>query len=132
MSGLRCYRLQSNSDRRGHSFHLPQSVFEFMGSIHEMHFVTIEPGGVRGNHYHRGRKEFMLVYFDGAWELAWCRPGAQDISVQEFSDSGGVIVEIAPEIVHAVKNKGMSTMHLVSCSDAPYISSDTVRVVILE
>jgi dTDP-4-dehydrorhamnose 3,5-epimerase-like enzyme len=132
MTELRFQRLESASDRRGDSYHIPQSVFEFMGGIEEMHFVTIEPGCVRGNHYHRGRKETMFVYYDGDWVLAWRRPGAKDISVQEFSDRGGVIVEIAPEIVHAVKNKGVNTIHLLSCSDASYTPSDTERVVILE
>ena len=132
MTKLRFHYLESASDRRGDSFHIPESVFKFMGDIDEMHFVTIEPGGVRGNHYHWGRKEFMFVYYDGAWVLAWRHRDAQEISIQEFSGRGGVIVEIASEIVHAVKNKGENTMHLLSCSNAPYIASDTERVVILE
>ena len=131
MTELRIQRLEGASDRRGDSFHIPQSVFEFMGSIKEMHFVTIEPGCVRGNHYHLGRKEFMFLYYDGPWLLAWCHSDAEDIAIQEFDGLGGVIVEIMPEIVHAVKNKGQNTMHLLSCSDTPYTAADTHRVAIL-
>lgn len=132
MNGVRYQRLENASDRRGDSFHIPQSVFGFIGAVQEMHFVTIEPGAVRGNHYHRGRKEFMFVHHDGPWLLAWSNPQAQDTSIQEFDGEGGVIVEISSEIVHAVKNQGANTLHVVSCSDAPYDAVDTERVVILE
>ena len=132
MTALRIHRLKSAADLRGDSFHIPQDIFEFIGSINEMHFVTIEPGGVRGNHCHRGRKEFMFIYYDGDWVLAWRHRTAQDVSIQEIAGGGGYVVEIASDIVHAVKNKGTNTLYLVSCSDAPYTPADTERIVILE
>ena len=132
MTVLRFQRLESASDPRGDSFRIPQGVLAFMGGINEMHFVTIEPGEVRGNHCHRGRKEFMFVYYGGDWMLAWRHRQVQDISTQEFTGGGGYVVEIAPDVVHAVKNTGNNTLYLLSCSDAPYTPADTERIVILE
>lgn len=132
MSGFRYQLMKGVADCRGDSFHIPQSVLAFLGNIKEMHFVTIEPGSVRGNHYHKGRKEFMFVNFDGPWSLAWSNTDDQELSTQEFDGRGGVIIEIPGEIVHAVKNTGVKRLYIVSCSDAPYAVADTERKVILE
>ncbi len=130
--GINIHWLKSARDERGDSFHVPDEIFDFLGGVSEMHFVTLVPGAVRGNHYHIGRKEFIFAYFTSPWRLAWRSKDEHTITTREFSGEGGVIVSIDSAVVHAVKNTGDTTLYLVSCSDAPYTAADTVRESILE
>ncbi len=132
MNSLEVYPLKVGSDSRGDSFFVPTSVFHYIGTIHEMHYVTIEPGKVRGNHYHRGRKEFVILIFHGTWKLAWRSLGTGSVNTRDFNGRGGVILQIDSEVVHAIKNTGDSPLHLVSCSNARSTLADTSWEVILE
>ena len=132
MSLLQILSLEGASDPRGDSFNVPNGAFHYIGSINEMHYVTIAPGSVRGNHYHRGRKEIILLVFDGSWKLAWRSPNTESVTIQEFDGKGGKILLIDPGVVHAIKNTGDGPLQLVSCSNLPSTPTDTERVVLLK
>ena len=127
---IRC--LKGSSDARGESFYLPKEVFDYLGSINEMHYVTIKPGAVRGNHYHRDRREVMFLYYADQWEFAWRRVDNPLVDKQIFAGSGGVIIKIDPCVVHAVKNTGNQLLRVICCSNRQLSSDQTEREIILE
>ena len=132
MNSLEVYSLEVASDPRGERCNVPSSVFNYIGMISDMHYVTIEPGKVRGNHYHQGRKEIITLIFHSAWKLAWRSLDTGSVITREFNGMGAVVIQIDPEVVHAIKNTGNSPLHLVACSDAPSMLADTSWEVILE
>lgn len=131
MAKLQILPLKNAKDARGDAFYVPQEVFEYMGSINEMHYVTIEPGAVRGNHYHRARKECIVLYYTDAWEFAWRFAAEKRTITQRFDGKGAVSITIDAQVIHAIKNTGHRPVHIVACSHTPPQPEDTVRVVIM-
>ncbi len=125
MDTLAIAHIDNSSDIRGDSFHFPRAVFDYLGAIKELHYATVDPGAVRGNHYHIDRKEMLFVYFSSAWKLAWRTLASDTIETRDFSGQGAVIIHIDANVVHAIKNTGKQTLHLVSCSNARAEASDT-------
>ena len=119
-------------DSRGTSFRVPRGSLDFLDKLVEMHYATINPGSVRGNHYHRERKELLFVNFMSSWQFAWQPVATQNIHTQAFSGAGGIVIHIEPEVIHAIKNTGDTPLYIVACSNNIPVANDTEWVVILE
>jgi len=131
--GITCYALSNGGDSRGDSFHLPPRAFQFIGNIEEAHIATIAPDAIRGNHYHVGRKEFIIVLFHDSWILAWDQGKGTVADKKEFTGNGAVLIEIESENSHAIKNIGneMLTVIAVSNTVSDISNTDTFKHVIL-
>lgn len=114
---LKLVDIPDKNDGRGESFYIPREAIEFIGSVDEIHFAAIEPGAVRGNHYHVGRRESIFVRYRDQWKLAWRARGNRETLERAFKGEGGILIMVEPEVVHAIKNLGTQSMHLVSCSN---------------
>ena len=89
-----------------------------------LHTASLNPGSVRGNHYHTGSTEWFLI-FGGPVQMVW-----RDINEQEqheivISDDAPVLYEVPELVAHAVKNVSKDVVYLLSISDSP--ERDTIR-----
>jgi dTDP-4-dehydrorhamnose 3,5-epimerase-like enzyme len=118
--GLRVIRLTDTGDVRGSSFQSPPGCLDFLGAVRDIHTATINPGSVRGNHYHELRREVLCIFYTDQWSLHWdCGPDTE-IRREAFSGSGAVMVEIEPQASHAVRNDGKSEIQMVGLSSVPF------------
>jgi dTDP-4-dehydrorhamnose 3,5-epimerase-like enzyme len=120
--------LNNYADNRGFCFVLPAEVFDFLGTLKEMHVVQLLPDAVRGNHYHQQRKEALLVIYEDNWLFAWQPPNAQ-IQQQIFSGQGAVLITLEANTAHTLKNTGKHNLFAVSCANLEVM--DTVRQVLI-
>jgi len=130
---VKIQQLDNPSDLRGWTFRIPEEALELLGEIHEMHMASIMPGCIRGNHMQLGRKEILFLHFETECQVAWAFRNSDQIHIQTFDGPGGVMVQIVPEIVHAIKNTGSEPAVLLACSDGAFDPEykDTERRVVL-
>src|SRR5665213_846487 len=114
---LRIIRVEDRGDSRGVSFTVPLSSLDFLGSVRDAHIADILPGAIRGNHYHKLRREVICLRYEDRWSLHWDSGADTKIRTETFAGSGLVLVEIEPLVSHAVRNDGCSTIHMVGFSD---------------
>ena len=126
--------VQNKRDERGDSYYLPRKYIDFIGAVNEIHYTTIAPQAVRGNHYHLKRREFIFLSFNTKWKLAWRPLEEEEVREKELSGSGGVIISVQPNVIHAIKNTGDIPIQLISFSNKRFDpeNSDTKREVILK
>jgi dTDP-4-dehydrorhamnose 3,5-epimerase-like enzyme len=68
---VRILELDDRGDQRGFSYSLQDRQLSFLGSVKDVHVNLTLPGHIRGNHFHRVRKEVLVVHFEDSWTLAW-------------------------------------------------------------
>jgi len=119
-SALRIVRLTDAGDSRGSSFTAPEAALQFLDALRDMHVADILPGAIRGNHFHQQRREVLCIRYAADWSLHWdAGPDTQPQSAL-FTGSGAVLVEIPPNVSHAVRNDGNEPLYVVGLSDIPY------------
>ena len=96
------------------------------GSIH---IATLNPGSIRGNHFHPKSKEWLLI-FGGPARFYWrsCKEAAPHEVI--IRDSGPVLFEIPPGIEHAVVNPTQHDVYLMAFSDSN--DRDTVKTSLIQ
>jgi len=125
--------LNNLGDHRGVMHRINQSSLDFLGQFREMHTGTIEPGAIRGNHYHTNRKELLIMIHSDTFQFAWQEAGQGIIQTKTFTGSGAAAIEISPGAIHAIKNTGQQTVTMIACSDGKFDPEykDTIRETIL-
>jgi oxalate decarboxylase/phosphoglucose isomerase-like protein (cupin superfamily) len=76
------------------------------------HTVSMEPGTIRGNHFHPQVTEWLL-FCGGPVLLAWQDPDSEAIKKILFKNNETLVI-IPPKVKHAVKNVGDQTLYLVA------------------
>ena len=134
MKPVNIYHLENRGDSRGNAFIIPQKSIEFVKPITEMHYVTMIPGAVRGNHFHNNRRELVILNYESDWELSWQASEKDEIKSEHFSGQGTVVIEIQSKVIHAFKNTGAAHLHLFCYSNhqGEPNDPDTTRKVILD
>jgi len=117
---VRILPLEDHGDRRGFSYSLQAQQFSFLGSVKDVHFSMTLPGHIRGNHFHRVRKEVLVVRHEDSWTLAWDRGEATACELRRFEGAGTVIVEIEPLASHAVRNDGRQPLLIFAMTTGLY------------
>jgi dTDP-4-dehydrorhamnose 3,5-epimerase-like enzyme len=117
---VRILSLDDHGDQRGFSYSLQARQFSFLGSVEDVHFSMTWPGHIRGNHFHRLRKEVLVVRFEDSWTLAWDLGEGTTPQFKKFDGSGTVAVEIEPLASHAVRNDGRKPLLIFAMSNGPY------------
>jgi len=95
--------------------------------IRAVHVVAINPGQVRGNHYHARTSELLLM-FSGTGAFYWEEGGA----VRESAIGGAgapVVIRIPPGKRHAFRNTGVDVVYLLAVRDGgdDHADPDIVR-----
>jgi oxalate decarboxylase/phosphoglucose isomerase-like protein (cupin superfamily) len=111
--------LSEDGDDRGRSWQAGQAV-DFLDAIEDLHVMTLDPGCVRGNHFHRLKREILIVDHAGEWTLFWDRGPEEEPRERRFKRAGVVAVLVPPGCAHAIENRGGGTMRIVAISDRPY------------
>jgi dTDP-4-dehydrorhamnose 3,5-epimerase-like enzyme len=119
-SSLRTLRVQNGGDTRGLSFSIPKESLGFLGAIRNIHVVTINPGAVRGNHYHQNHQEVLCLLYRDIWSLHWDLGVDTAIQHETFSGAGLLVVHVEPLAAHAVRNDGTADIYMVCFSNTTY------------
>lgn len=82
-----------------------------------IHVASVEPGAVRGNHYHKNTNEFLLV-FGGEYDFYY--NVEQEVHRRHFNDSQLFGIKINTGITHSIKNVGDNTLYVMAYYDRPY------------
>lgn len=117
---VRIVELEDRGDQRGSSFTLQGRQFAFLGSVVDVHLSTTLPGHIRGNHFHRLRREVLVVRFEDSWTLAWDRGEGTVPEIRKFDGVGTVVIEIEPLASHAVRNDGQRPLLILAMTNGPY------------
>jgi len=120
MKMVRILSLDDRGDQRGFSYTVEDRQLSFLGSVEDVHFSSTLPGHIRGNHFHRLRKEVLIVRHEDCWTLAWDRGEGTDVEACKFEGSGTVAVEIEPLASHAVRNDGTRPLLIFAMTDGLY------------
>lgn len=119
-------------DGRGEVFPSPLDWSAALGKLANVHVTTLLAGKVRGNHLHRLSRELLIIKHSDDCQFHWALPGAPPTS-RSFSGLGVAIIEIEPEIPHAVLNNGKKDLTIVSLMESGYDPEqpDVVRVALV-
>lgn len=118
--------LKKNTDERGTLIEVLRS--DEVGEFNQVYSATIEPGKMRGGHYHKQRKEwFCVLKGNGIYIVKDIQTGEQiDIPINEGEYKQ---IELSPGLYHEIHNTGNTEMIFVSAiSDLYYKdNSDTFK-----
>lgn len=112
--------LTNSGDGRGASFPLPATWLGELNGALDVHITTLVPGATRGDHYHRARRELLIVLHRGAWSLHWDCGQDTEVRRRDFAGAGAVLIEVAPFAAHAVRNDGTTELSIVGLSEGAF------------
>lgn len=104
--GLQITVLKDSGDVRGSSFPVPGECFGDGFTLRDAHLSTLDPGHIRGNHFHVTRNEILMVLATAPWSLHWDSVGGTRVSVREFGGTSAVLMRVSPRSSHAIRNDG--------------------------
>jgi dTDP-4-dehydrorhamnose 3,5-epimerase-like enzyme len=113
------YTLPDEGDKRGSAWQVGEAV-DFLDAIEDVHLMTLEPGCVRGNHFHRDKREILVIRHVGRWALHWDDGPETSSQRTVFAEPGAVAITVPPNCAHAIVNLGGGTMQVFSFSDRRY------------
>jgi len=124
---------RGTADARGQSFSLAGALRGVFDAVKDCHVGSINPGAVRGNHYHSQRTEVILVVFFAGCSIHW-RDDSGVVHSTSLAGQGVAVVEVGPGCAHAVRNDGDQKLFIVSLTDGSFDASsgETVRSVVIE
>ena len=119
----------SEEDERGFAARpfkgIPQS------SVFNFHVVSLNPGAVRGNHFHPRQKEF-IIFLGPRGKLVTVDSVTKDRSETIIEGKGCPLITVPPKVIHAVKNISSEVAYLLCYNDKPLdLEKDVIRKIIL-
>lgn len=90
-----------------------------MGEAGEVLYATINPGKIRGNHYHKEKKEFFCV-LEGSAKFKMRNVKTGEKKERELFGDNLQILEILPWWTHSVENIGSTTIKFLEYGNRPY------------
>jgi UDP-2-acetamido-2,6-beta-L-arabino-hexul-4-ose reductase len=128
---IRIIETVSDSDERGF-LSLPITD-EQVKSIYNFHIVSLKPGHVRGNHYHRHQTEYICVLGGQSKFLAVDNKNKEKTELV-LDGNKCPLITVPPFVTHAVKNIGNETVYLLCYTDKPFNPDkrDMVKDIILD
>jgi len=106
---------QFHREPRGWSFTPfldPDRIREIAIDWTSFHTVAMEPGTVRGNHYHPKTREWLL-FCGGTVLLVWQDPDTEEVRQARIEDHHTLVI-IPPGVKHAIKNLSDGLLYLVA------------------
>jgi dTDP-4-dehydrorhamnose 3,5-epimerase-like enzyme len=134
MKPFKFYSIKNNDDARGDSYSVPQEAIDFLGHIKEIHYATILDSAVRGNHFHKEKKEATVIAYSDKMRIAWKAVGSEAITQQDFEGKGAITIQIHPNVVHAIQNTGDKPVQIICFLNKRYNpqNPDTFREILLK
>lgn len=103
-------------DARGWVVDLVKEARLPLASLAGGHAASLEPGAVRGNHYHEDATEWLLL-FGGPVRVLWRSPGdrlGRDVTVQGLEPA---VFEFPPRCPHRIENVSSRPIYLMALYD---------------
>jgi UDP-2-acetamido-2,6-beta-L-arabino-hexul-4-ose reductase len=126
--GFRCEPITLHCDARGFVFE--PVVSGELPAQRNVHVVLTEPGGIRGNHFHRRATEISVVAGPGLVRVRLAE------GVRDFVVPAGEVwrFDFPPGVPHAFKNTGERAQFLVAFNTEAHdpAQPDVVREVLIE
>lgn len=114
MDRVRFYTLpdQYTSDERGWAFFPFQANLDRDPWIHlpSLHMVQVNPGMIRGNHFHSGTAEWLYA-FGGKYQFYWEETGQVKSTIFDKDDH---VIYIPQGVAHALKNTGDAPIYVMA------------------
>ncbi len=110
--------LTDRGDKRGSSFSVDRRWSDFLPSAVDLHLTTLHPGAIRGNHFHKVRKEVIVILHRDEWTLYWDLGIGTPITQRKFSGGGAVLLTVEPLSSHAIVNSGEQDLYTIALTDA--------------
>jgi len=122
---LEVHRLPGHVDGRGASFGVPADLLGTLLSVQDVHVTTITPGSVRGNHFHRRKRELLTVLATDRWSVHWDTGEGTSTHRQEFGAGG---FTVSPPLLwsHAIRNDGTADVFMFAMTDQPFTGETAV------
>jgi dTDP-4-dehydrorhamnose 3,5-epimerase-like enzyme len=102
----------AKSDPRGWSINLLAASGVPEDCLGNLHTASLNPGSVRGNHYHEESTEWLLV-FGGPSKVSYREVGGETIEMEVIEDPRPVLFEIPPNTEHAVLNASNVNVYIM-------------------
>ena len=91
----------------------------------------LNPGAVRGNHFHPRQKEF-IIFLGPQGKLVTVDSITKDRSETIIEGKGCPLITVPPKVIHAVKNISGEVCYLLCYNDKPLdLEKDVIRETIL-
>lgn len=116
--------LTDRGDERGSSFSAGKDWPEFLPATKDLHVTSLKPGHIRGNHYHKRKKEVIVVIHNDEWTLHWDTGPETQVQKRIFSGSGAVLITVEPLASHAVVNTGEKPLHTIGLTGEVFDPAD--------
>ena len=121
--------LATKEDKRG--FTVKPFEGKELDSIYNVHLVSLNPGTVRGNHFHPTQREYIFIMGNKA-KLVIVDNATGTRSEKILEGKGCSLIIVPPKVAHAVKNIGNETIYLLCYTDNPLSpEKDVIKKVIL-
>jgi dTDP-4-dehydrorhamnose 3,5-epimerase-like enzyme len=117
---LTVVELRDTGDVRGFSSALPRELIAHLDGVVDVHVTTLNPGYIRGNHFHVIRNELLLIQSADRWSLHWDSGERTAVESRDFKSPGAVLVVVPKLWSHAVRNDGDSPLQIVGMTDGTY------------
>jgi dTDP-4-dehydrorhamnose 3,5-epimerase-like enzyme len=117
---LTIIELKDSGDERGNSFRVPDGCFGEAFTVRDVHLTTLQPGHIRGNHFHVARNEKLMVMSTDRWSLHWDSGGGTPVEVRVFDGPSAVLVYVPPYASHAIRNDGNKPLQIIGLTDGLY------------
>ncbi len=115
--------LKLHADERGWLAEMLKRT-ELKEDIKQVYVATINPGHIRGNHYHLKRKEWFFLV-GGKAKIYLQNVKTKEKTCLNISPGKPNVITIFPGIAHAVKNTGKEMIYLVSAQSDVYDPKNT-------
>jgi len=121
--------LATKEDERG--FMIKPFEGKERNSIYNVHLVSLNPGTVRGNHFHPTQREYIFIMGHKA-KLVMVDSATGTRSEKILEGKGCLLIIVPPKVAHAVKNISNETIYLLCYTDNPLSpEKDVIKKVIL-
>lgn len=118
---LKRYKLKKRTDKRGL---LVQNDYPEIGKKIEHFLVTFsKPGVIRGNHYHKRKREWFYI-LEGRAKLYLYNLKTNKKADYVIDSADPELIEMEPNIVHAIENIGDTTMIFLGLVNERFDSDD--------
>ncbi len=116
--------LSDRGDERGSSFSTGIEWPAFLPFAKDMHITSLKSGHIRGNHFHRRKKEVIAIIHHDEWTLYWDSGPETEVQKKIFPGSGAVLITVEPLASHAVVNSGKQSLYTIGLTGEPFDSAD--------
>lgn len=119
MEGFKKIAILTHKDHRGWVSNLLDFLPIQTENLKNVHIVSMEPGEVRGNHFHNRQTEALCVLSGKIRVKAVNRSNGQTLE-EVAGDDPPVMYLVSPGISHAFRNEDSSVGYLVCFTDTDF------------